>query len=41
MEGHEKAVADWRIAEENMTAERNRFMRYADRLDEYNRRISR
>ncbi|ORE11821.1 P-loop containing nucleoside triphosphate hydrolase protein [Rhizopus microsporus var. microsporus] len=38
---HEKAMGEWRIAEENTVAEQNIFMRYIERLDELNRRISR
>ncbi|CEI85653.1 hypothetical protein RMCBS344292_00110 [Rhizopus microsporus] len=38
---HENAMGEWRIAEENTVAEQNIFMRYIERLDELNRRISR
>lgn len=34
-------MGEWRIAEENTVAEQNIFMRYIERLDELNRRISR
>ncbi|KAG0748052.1 hypothetical protein G6F32_004910 [Rhizopus arrhizus] len=40
-EAHEKAVDEWHRVEENMTAQQNMYLRHADRLDEFNRRIAR
>lgn len=40
-EAHEKAVDAWRMTEENMRAQQNMYLRHADRLDEFNRRIAR
>jgi hypothetical protein len=34
-------VDEWHRVEENMTAQQNMYLRHADRLDEFNRRIAR